>query len=456
MTTTLQGQLIRQQAVLTLLTCTVLAGALVVACAVLLRRDQDETLRAVLASACRVVARAAQEDEDGFATEAEEVLSETDLAGYHVEVLDPTGAVTIAHGALPASLDLAAMEAGACATSGSLLPWSRGEAWRACAGTCDTRHVVRVASRDVLAEPLARMGLLALAIVLPLATLAGAVVSGSLVRSKLEPLSRLHEAVARADVAAGRELGVHAEPAELRDLERALDALLRQLHDALERERRFAQEASHELRTPLTALRARLELTLRETPPGPAREDVAACIASVDSLSRLTSSLLLLARAESSPLPSEPVNACDVVRAAAARQRSIDPQGAGSVLASAPDEILVLGDEELLATALANLVENGRKHAGAAARIEIAARSAGDRAVITVCDDGPGIPEAQRALVFERFFRGSVERPQASGAGLGLAVARAIAERHGGSLRCGPSPEGGECMRLELPLMTTA
>jgi signal transduction histidine kinase len=119
----------------------------------------------------------------------------------------------------------------------------------------------------------------------------------------------------------------------------------------------------------------------------------------------------------------------------------------------APDEVLVRGSEDLLARALGNLVDNARKFGGPGARIVIRVREEGPRAIVSVADDGPGIPAGSKDHVFERFFRGAETRGTTEGAGLGLAVVRAIARRHQGSIDARSSELGGAELRLDLPAL---
>jgi signal transduction histidine kinase len=250
---------------------------------------------------------------------------------------------------------------------------------------------------------------------------------------------------------------VGARPAELASLERAIDGLLARVGDALAREKRFTQEASHELRTPLTLLRVRIEHLTQHLADRPALGGEAQeALRDVESLDRLVEALLLLARSESAGLPSTPVNLCDIAREAAARQiRALGKDG-WTLEVTAPDEILVRGSEELLARAVSNLIENARKFGGDRPRVRVRVLEESGRGVIAVDDDGPGILPELRPLVFERFVRGPAERNRVPGVGLGLAVVRAVAERHGGDVSAGAGPLGGEEIRISIPLLRAA
>ena len=135
------------------------------------------------------------------------------------------------------------------------------------------------------------------------------------------------------------------------------------------------------------------------------------------------------------------------------RQRMIDGGTGVPIEVDAPDEILVRGNEELLERAIGNVLENARKFAGPTGRIRLRVETVSGLGVISVADDGPGIASQARAQVFERFFRDPAHRHTSNGAGLGLAVVRAIVARHGGSVSAGQSDLGGADLRLELPLL---
>ena len=211
--------------------------------------------------------------------------------------------------------------------------------------------------------------------------------------------------------------------------------MLASLEQARESERRFVADASHELRTPLTALRGNAAYIAQHG----ADADVLADIESdAARLARLLDELLALARED----------AADTGRAEPVRldQLALDRAG-GQVTVDAPAPVTVRGDPDALARALGNLVENALVHGPEGGAVRIAVRQEGDRALVTVSDDGPGLSGEDAEHAFERFWRASrPDRP--AGAGLGLAIVRATAERHGGSA----SVSGSE-FTLALPAL---
>ncbi|MEU4126271.1 MULTISPECIES: sensor histidine kinase [Streptomyces] len=231
---------------------------------------------------------------------------------------------------------------------------------------------------------------------------------------------------------------------EIARLARTVNATLDRLERSDARQRQFTADASHELRNPLAAVRSRLEVAL--TADRPDRESVVAALAETERLQRIAADLLLLARLDGGPPPrTEPVDlallaAEDVARRGGARV-------ALRLDARAP--VPAAGDPARLERALANLVDNALRHA----RSEVAVRASAEDgwAVLEVTDDGPGIPDADRDRVFERFVRLDADRSRAAGGtGLGLAIAREIARAHGGDVRALPAPAGGARLVLRI------
>src|SRR4051794_39162300 len=251
----------------------------------------------------------------------------------------------------------------------------------------------------------------------------GAGAAALLMRGALQPLARL-------DRAAG-EIGRTGDPSRrLPDPQRAdevgrlaatLNAMLESLERAREAERRFLADASHELRTPLTALRGNVQHLARH---GATPELVDDLQADAERLARLADDLLILSREEASPPPRDDVRLDELALASGADDVRTEP-------------VTVTGDRAALERALSNLVENARRHGEG--RVTVDVGSTNGRAWMAVLDEGPGVPAAERARVFERF--------EGEGTGLGLAIVRATAERHGGT-----ATVAGARFTIELPL----
>jgi len=213
----------------------------------------------------------------------------------------------------------------------------------------------------------------------------------------------------------------------------------RPLHDARERERRFATDAAHELRTPL----ARIATAAQAARDGDAAEQARAlgAIAKMAiNASALIGDLLTLARVEHVPSSvSEPIDVAALARDVAASYGTAHPDV--QIHVSASDGTFVTGDEARLNRLLANLLDNGVRHARSQVTIEVLER--GKRATIVVEDDGLGVDEDQRERIFERFVTTT------SGTGLGLPICRWIARAHGGDIRL----NGRSRFEVDLPAL---
>ena len=221
-----------------------------------------------------------------------------------------------------------------------------------------------------------------------------------------------------------------------------VEAALARREASESRLRTFAADASHELRTPLAAIRGYAELARRRA--GTLPDDVAHALSRVEAesarMSELVDELLLLARLDAGrPLASEPVDLTRLIIDAASDARVSAPSHRWQLeLPAVP--VVVRGDEQRLRQVLANLLSNAARHtpAGTAVTIALGSGAAGEdpaaTAVISVTDNGPGIPAALQADVFERFVRGDTSRSRTGGgSGLGLAIVHAVAAAHGGS-----------------------
>lgn len=267
-----------------------------------------------------------------------------------------------------------------------------------------------------------------------------------IVRPALRPLAQARSAAERVASSEDPSLRVPEGRAdEVGGLARAMNRMLVRLEGAqgrlratLREQRRFAADASHEMRTPLTALRGDIEtLSRHDLPPAERAETLGDMAASVDRLDRLVEGLLGLARVDGDAGEAERVDLGEMV-AELATEDELDGIGTG---------VVVTGDRAALRGMLVNLIDNGRTHGG---QVRVAVAAEDGAAVVTVDDDGPGVAPADRERVFDRFFRAPARRGT-PGAGLGLPIARATAERWGGSLRLLPSERGAR-FEVRLPL----
>jgi two-component system, OmpR family, sensor histidine kinase CiaH len=229
------------------------------------------------------------------------------------------------------------------------------------------------------------------------------------------------------------------------------------IRDALRRQREFAADASHELRTPLTVIRSSIDHLLRHRSEpveqvGTALEDIDD---EVGHMTSIVEDLLLLARSDSGAVELErvPIDLGDI---------AADATGALAALAAAskitialdPSPVQVIGDAPRLRQLVTILVDNAIRHGPLGGRVIVTARAEGREAVLTVDDDGPGIPAGDRAHVFDRFWRAADARP--GGTGLGLAIGAWIVDQHGGTIAVTERDGGGSRFVVRLPAAPSA
>jgi two-component system OmpR family sensor kinase len=330
------------------------------------------------------------------------------------------------------------------------------------------RSIIGLPLKEVRATSLQL--LLIIALVTGLAILAAAALATAVVRMTLRPLDRVVATAARVSelplsrgevVIAERVAAEDTDPrTEVGQMGAALNRLLDHVTTALtvrqrseNKVRQFVSDASHELRTPLAAIRGYAELTRLR--PHELPDDVRHSLRRIESESvRMTSlvdDLLLLARLdEGRQMDAKPVDLARLVADAVS-----DAQAAGRDhtwhLELPEEEVSVLGDRAQLHQVVANLLANARTHTPEGTDVTASVSRTEAGAVVTVVDDGPGIPEELQAHLFERFVRGDRSRSRKAGStGLGLAIVHAIVEGHGGSVSATSVP-GRTTFRVELP-----
>jgi signal transduction histidine kinase len=238
---------------------------------------------------------------------------------------------------------------------------------------------------------------------------------------------------------------------EVKVLGDAFDHMLIRLQSAFDRQVGFVADASHELRTPLTVISGQIEVLGLEQQPDPAEiQRVTRLVREeVERMARLVDDMLLLAQAgETTFLHPSTIDVPEFLDELAAGMAA----GLGRTIEiGTRPPVTVRADRDRITQAVRNLLRNAVAHTQG--RVVLAAEAAAGRLRFTVDDDGPGIPEAQRRRVFDRFHRIAADRsPAEGGAGLGLPIAQAIAEAHDGRAWAESSALGGARMVIELPL----
>jgi signal transduction histidine kinase len=266
----------------------------------------------------------------------------------------------------------------------------------------------------------------------------------------LRPVEAIRSEVAEiTSHALHRRVPVPDAQDEVARLARTMNTTLDRLEDAVVRQRRFIADASHELRSPITVLRTQLEVALAHPDPALWTDLVSDALEDTVRLQDLASDLLLLARLDAAePVPSQPLDLAELCRTTVAARHG-DRIRIDSRLEPG---ITVEGNRGWLTRLLTNLLDNAQRHADQRIELTLYADRATHTAVLEVSDDGPGIPDADRDRIFERFTRLDDARSRdLGGAGLGLAIARDIATHHHGTLTAEPHTHGARIV-ARLPL----
>ena len=301
----------------------------------------------------------------------------------------------------------------------------------------DVSEVVSVAGK------VGSAGLAALVIVL------GAVLWVVIGRT-LAPVSAIRE---RADAITGSELHQRVpEPVgrdEIFDLARTINEMLARLESNAKRQEAFVADAAHELRSPIASLQARLEAELLSPRTATDNRMTHDLLRETIRMARLVDHLLLLARSDAGTIGADkvPVDLEEVVR------ESVTSAGESPIPITTEQvaPVQVMGQPALLEHVVTNLLDNAGRFADSS--IEVSLHANGQYAILTVDDDGPGIPEPMREDVLNRFVRVDESRERGTGgAGLGLAIVSEIVRVHSGEIVISDSPAGGARVRVLLPL----
>jgi heavy metal sensor kinase len=298
------------------------------------------------------------------------------------------------------------------------------------------------------------------AIAIPLLILSAATGGYVLAKRSLAPVSAMTSRAAAISATNLHERLPVSGGDELVGLARVVNDLLDRLENSFEQQRRFMQDASHELRTPAAILRAETDVTLSRAHRD--EEEYRASISVMQDaarrLTRIVDDLFLLARADAGHLVMhrEPLYLEELVHDAARGVRQVADQRGVRVALGDVIEAPFEGDADLLGRLLLNLLDNAIKYSPENGTVDVAMAQRHGRYEISVVDAGPGIPPDAQQRVFERFFRVDSVRSRSengatSGAGLGLAIARRIAELHGGQLDLVESRSGRTEFRIALP-----
>ena len=299
----------------------------------------------------------------------------------------------------------------------------------------------------------AQTGLLRLfGLLAPPAVLLAGAAGWYVARRGLRPVARM---AADAERISARDpfprLAVPPSGDEVARLGTTLNHLLDRIEEVRRREREFTADASHELRTPLSILRAELELTRGTAHDEQVRQALDSSLEEADRLAHLVDDLLLLASTDAGQIrPRGPVDVAEVVDGLLAGFRTL--AGRRRITVESSGEAVVQADQRALARAVANLLDNAIRHAPDGGRVTVHVARRPDGTVITVTDDGPGVPSDERARMTQRFTQLDRTEMPTGGAGLGLAIVTSVAAAHGGRLEFTDAESGrGLSASIVLP-----
>ena len=292
--------------------------------------------------------------------------------------------------------------------------------------------------RGELAGKIATVSMLPLIITLPLLL----ALLWWLMTRGLAPLTELTREIGQRHPANLTPLAIPSPPKEVALLMGELNRLMHTLQETLARERQFTDEAAHELRTPLAVLRLYSDNALAAGDEQSRRHALGKMVSALDRCDRLLRQLLTQARLDNrQQIEASPMRLDECVREAIANLAPLALQRDLQISLEVVDRVTLKGQETLLEILFANLIDNALRYTPCGGTIEVRVEREGTQAVVHICDNGPGVPEALLPRLSERFFR--VNPQEGNGVGLGLAIVRRIARLHEADISVHNRPQGG-------------
>jgi heavy metal sensor kinase len=321
-------------------------------------------------------------------------------------------------------------------------------------------HVIKLVQVGMSLENMyktRRRFLLIMAAVLPLGVLLAGGVGGILALRALRPVDKMTQAARRIS---GEHLEERLQEAgtgdELDRLASTLNDMLGRLDGAFRQIRQFSADASHELQTPLTILKGEIEVALRsERNPEEYQSVLRSGLEEIDRVSHLVDGLLLLARADAGVLRMDrrSVHLKNLLEEVCAQMKVVRDDHSVTLLRSLMEPVSIQGDREHLRRLLLNLVDNAIKYTPEGGCVTLSLQRIGQWASLRVSDTGIGLSIDDQERIFNPFYRSTEARSQGEGgAGLGLSIARSIAEAHGGRIQVESTSGRGSTFTVLLPI----
>ncbi|HJV62966.1 MAG TPA: sensor histidine kinase [Albitalea sp.] len=314
--------------------------------------------------------------------------------------------------------------------------------------------LVQIARSRASREQLARQILVDTALPLSVLIALMSMIVWAGIRTGLAPLGRMRTLVedrAPNDLA---PIELDAAPLEVRALAKAINALLAEVRESVNSQKRFISDAAHQLRTPLAGLKSQTELALREANDPALRERLERVNQSAARSAHLVNQLLTLARAEPESANEQSKTRFDIRKLAADLSAEMVPRALaagvdlGFESSDSGKPLYVMGHALLMREALTNLVDNAIRYAGRGKVVTVSVEAQGQQAAVAVEDNGPGLPEPDRERVFQRFVRATYD---GTGCGLGLSIAKEIVTRHAGTVVLEAAHPSGLRAVIRLP-----
>jgi len=435
---------IRRRLLLGLLTATALAWLAALAFSYLdTRHELDELLDAHLAqSASLLVAQIGHEAEDIEIEDASQLHRYSRHVAFQVWY---RGRRLILHSAGAPNTPLSSQREGFSDRTIGNKKWRVFSAWDG-----DHRYLVQVAekreARDELSETIIESLLLPVLIVFPLL---GVLIWFSITRG-LRPLNEIGSEVAQRQTDNLAQLQLPSVPDEVAPLVQELNRLFERVRESLDKERRFTADAAHELRTPLAAIKTQAQVAQIAASDSERQQALANVVEGCDRAARLVEQLLTLARLE--PEKFQAREACDLRSVA---QQVIAELAPIAVAKNIELQLIaeqgegINGSAALVGILVRNLVDNAVRYSPAGGDVQVRIDSSGEGVVLTVCDQGPGVPDAEKDRIWDRFYR--VLGGGETGSGLGLSIVKHIADLHHADLETADGDNGkGLCISVKF------
>jgi heavy metal sensor kinase len=319
------------------------------------------------------------------------------------------------------------------------------------------RYLVEVASSHAPIAQLLRNLLMLLVILTPIILFAAGIGGYLMMTQPLKPVVSLTLKAERIGVAElGERLPVIPTGDELERLSHSLNRMITRLEDALDHNRRFSADVSHELRTPLTILRGELEHVI-QLPDLKAEvvDSVGSALEEIERLARIVESLLAISRLDSggAGIEHHPFDLAGLSTMTVDQMQLLASEKQVSLTCKSTGSVQAIGDETRIKQVLVNLLDNAIKYTRTNGHVVVSVEAQGNSALLTVTDDGVGIPAESLPHVFERFYRAEKARSRGcEGFGLGLSLVEAVCRAHGGEASIESTDGQGTTVRVKLPL----